>query len=54
MIRMGKSMRHKWVKECVCVLLLFYEPRSEKTDLRGFRPGPTQTGLYSYTKWLEA
>ena len=23
------------------------EPRSEKTGLRGFRPGPTQTGLYS-------
>ena len=25
-----------------------YEPRSEKTGLRGFRPGPTQTGLYSH------
>ena len=24
------------------------EPRSEKTGLRGFRPGPTQTGLYNY------
>ena len=24
-----------------------YEPRCEKTGLRGFRPGPTQTGLYS-------
>ena len=22
-----------------------YEPRCEKTGLRGFRPGPTQTGL---------
>ena len=31
-----------------------YEPRSEKTGLRGFRPGPTQTGLYNYTRWLEA
>ena len=31
-----------------------YEPRSEKTGLRGFRPGPTQTGLYSHRKWLEA
>ena len=30
------------------------EPRSEKTGLRGFRPGPTQTGLYSYRRWLEA
>ena len=30
------------------------EPRCEKTGLRGFRPGPTQTGLYNHTKWLEA
>ena len=29
-------------------------PRSEKTGLRGFRPGPTQTGLYSHKRWLEA
>ena len=28
------------------------ELRHEKTGLRGFRPGPTQTGLYSYTGWL--
>ena len=26
-----------------------YETRSEKTGLRDFRPGPTQTGLYNYT-----
>ena len=32
----------------------FYEPRSEKTGLRGFHPGPTQTGLYSHRRWLEA
>ena len=25
-----------------------FEPRSEKTGLRGFGPGPTQTGLYSH------
>ena len=31
-----------------------YEPRSEKTGHRGFRPGPTQTGLYSHRRWLEA
>ena len=30
------------------------EPRCEKTGLRGFRPGPTQTGLCSYRRWLEA
>ena len=26
----------------------------EKTNNLGFRPGPTQTGLYSHRKWLEA
>ena len=31
-----------------------HEPCCEKTGLRGFRPGPTQTGLYSHTRWLEA
>ena len=31
-----------------------YEPRFEKTGLRGFRPSPTQTGLYSIRRWLEA
>ena len=42
-------------KVCVvhCVDSTF-EPRCEKTGLRGFRPGPTQTGLYSHRRWLEA
>ena len=26
------------------------EPRCKKTGLRGFRPGPTQTGLYSHRR----
>ena len=30
-----------------------YEPLCEKTSLRGFRPGPTQTGLYSHRRCLE-
>ena len=30
------------------------EPRSEKTGLRGFRPGPTQIGLCSHRICLEA
>ena len=30
------------------------EPRREKTGLRGFRPGLTQTELYSHRKRLEA
>ena len=35
-------------------LVRIYEPRREKTGLRGFRPGPTQTGLYKLRKELEA
>ena len=31
-----------------------YEPRREKTDLRGFRPGVTQIGLYSHRSRLDA
>ena len=27
-----------------------FEPRCEKICLRGFRPGPTQTRLYSYRR----
>ena len=27
-----------------------YEPRSEKTGLRGFLPGPTQTGLCNHRR----
>ena len=33
--------------------LTIIEPRSEKTGLRGFRPGPTQTGVCSHRRWLE-
>ena len=28
-----------------------HEARSEKTGLWGFRPGPTQIGLYSHRRW---
>ena len=31
-----------------------FEPRYEKTSLRGFQPGPTRTGLYSHRRLLEA
>ena len=31
-----------------------YEPRCEKTGLRGFIPGPTQTGLYGHRRQREA
>ena len=32
----------------------FYEPHQEKTGLRHFQPGPTQTCLYSHRKELES
>ena len=35
-------------------LKISYEPCCEKTGLRGFRPGQTQNGLYSYRSWLVA
>ena len=35
------------------LLLTVYEPRSEKTGLWGFRPGPTQTRLHNYRRLLE-
>ena len=34
--------------------LIFNEPRHEKTCLRGFRPGKTQTSLLSYRDKLES
>ena len=30
-----------------------FEPRCEKTGLRDFRPGPTQTGLCSHRRCLK-
>ena len=49
-------------KFCKCYVLLLhfayqqqsYEPRREKTGLRGFRPGLTRTSLYSHRSRLEA
>ena len=34
--------------------VISYEPRREKTGLRDFRPGLTQTDLYSHRSGLEA
>ena len=39
---------------CVTLIGSISEPHREKTGLRGFRPGPTQTGLYKLRKELEA
>ena len=42
------------ILECVIFPQVINEPRRKKTGLRGFRPGPTQTGLYSHCKRLKA
>ena len=41
-------------KRNICPHKFLIEPRREKTGLRDFRPGPTQTGLYKLRKELEA
>ena len=52
----SNQVRHKpmYVATEAGKLETLYEPRSEKTGLRGFRPGPTQTGLYNHRRWIEA
>ena len=39
---------NKRTAEFAFISSLLYEPHREKTGLRGFRPGPTQTALYSH------
>ena len=58
------SVRRGFVFLLVFIAELFYcgshwnlhiiEPRCEKTGLRGFRPGPTLTGLYNHRICLDA
>ena len=42
------------ILSCLSMVAIINEPRREKTGLRGFRPGPTQTGLYKLRKELDA
>ena len=35
-------------------IITIIEVVREKTNNLGFRPGPTQIGLYSHRRWLEA
>ena len=53
LITISKSLQEMFSVLSTFVGLLS-EPRREKPGLRDFRPGPTQTGLYSHRKWLEA
>ena len=45
-----------WINGQVIVLMVRYkyEPLHEETCILGFQPSPTQTGLYSHRRWLEA
>ena len=54
-----------FVALCVCGGVLLFQPRNkqtksifelrrEKTGLQGFRPGPTQTGLFKHRRRQEA
>ena len=47
-------LMQNWDHILVIKLSFTYEPRCEKTGLRGFRPGPTQIGLYCHRRCLEA
>ena len=42
------------IKACSLFASLIFEPHYETTGLWGFRPGPTQTGLYNHRRWQEA
>ena len=50
------SLKWRWFKQEFSAVLSFcsFEPRCEKTDLRGSRPGQTQTRLYNHSRWIEA
>ena len=46
------SSENSLLKTDVEITVYCIEPRREKTCLRGFRAGPTQTGLYIHRGWL--
>ena len=51
LLQRGKNVSIRDPEHDVQTILV---PRCEKTGLRGFRPGATQTGLCSHSRWLEA
>ena len=52
-VTVNQGMRETDVST-VCIFHLRNEPLYEETNNLGFRPGPTQTGLYSHCSRLEA
>ena len=53
-LRREETIFQGLLRQCLHSTYTTFEPRREKTGLRGFRPGPTQTGLYKLRKELEA
>ena len=49
--RLGKNLVFS---RCGSYKPMPYKPLHEKNNNLGFRPGPTQNGLYSHRRWLEA
>ena len=49
-----KSLYILWVCFHNAGFLMMWMKQLKKTCLRDFRPGPTQTSLYSHRRWLEA
>ena len=43
----------EWTGQTLGFVKQRYGPRQKKTCLKGFRPDPTQIGLYSHRRWLE-
>ena len=48
------SVRQRGNTQSLYTGILVCEPGLEKTCLRGFRPGLTQTRLYNHRRWLDA
>ena len=48
------TIASKWLLCKKNARTLLFEPRCEKTGLRGVRPGQTLARLYSHRRWLEA
>ena len=49
-----RLLHYKAPKTAKAVSIGKYGPRSEKTGLWGFRPGPIQTDLYTHRRKLES
>ena len=51
---MDETVPHTHSKPCDKTLTVSHLSLVVRKPVRAFRPGPTQTGLYSHKRWLEA